>query len=265
MQPPGHAGGQPGVRHRRLLAGVGQDEGAGAIRALGLPRTRSTTARAAPPAGPRRGRSARAAGRRRRSRRPVPRSPRSAAGAGVEPERLARLRRPCGARRSSSRVRDAVAASVTKAPARRQLSHASIVVTTPADRFAATQPGHLRRREVGVERESRRRPQALSAVAQIAGDAHRPAVLPADRGPVRTAAAPVPAQHRLALVGEPDGVHLGAGSRECLAPGGEHRGQQLLRVLLDGASGRAPGVTATLPAPAPASAATTSAFVDDVP
>ena len=86
-----------------------------------------------------------------------PRSPRTAGRAARVEAEHARTPRATSPRRcrSSSSVRDAVAASVTYPPARRGSATRRWSLTTPSVACGAPQPGHLRRGEVRVERQPR--------------------------------------------------------------------------------------------------------------
>ena len=158
---------------------------------------------------------------------------------GVELEQRARLGGPCGGveveqqrPRGGRRVGDAAACELEVQPRVDRRDH-------PAGARPATQPRHLRRREVRVQRQAGQGLQPLGVRGELARDRDGAAVLPTDRRPERAARGGIPAQHRLALVGDPDGAHRGAGVQQRAAARGQHRVQELLRVLLHRAA-RAP-------------------------
>ena len=67
------------------------------------------------------------------------------------------------------------------------------------------QPGHLRRGEVGVEREPRQLREAVRGRREPLADAGGAAILPDDRRREASAGVALPGEHGLALVREPDG------------------------------------------------------------
>ena len=234
--PPGGATDQSVARSRRLVAGAGQHERTGAVRALGLAaraavlgeqcgllidarachgnRRRRTVARRRAARCCRRPWAA-STGRYRRSR-----TPRS-------------LHRPVS--RSSSNDRPAVATSVANAPHRRCSIHASVVViVAPRRRAARAATPSSARRSTGRARGRCGRRETSAVLAKSIADDLRTTVLPHDRRTGGSAGRAIPRQHRLALVGQPDRRErrmAGAGHR--LVAGGDDAGPQLLRIELD--------------------------------
>ena len=99
------------------------------------------------------------------------------------------------------------------------------------------EPRHLRRREVGVERQAGDPGQRRSVLGQVGTDRGGTAILPGDGCTQRLTRRVVPGQHGLTLVGEADGGHTPAGTGDRFAAGPADRVPQLLGVLLDTAAG----------------------------
>ena len=99
------------------------------------------------------------------------------------------------------------------------------------------QPRHLRRREVGVERQAGDPGQPRTVLDQVGTDRGRTAILPGDGCTERLTRRAIPGQHGLTLVGESDGAHAAAGAGDRFAAGRADRVPQLLGVLLDAAAG----------------------------
>ena len=119
---------------------------------------------------------------------------------------------------------------------RRCRSQASLVVTTPSRGDVAPQPGHLRRREVRIEREPGRARQVIGLAGHVGTDRRGPAVLPGDGRAQGAARAAIPGQDGLALIGEPDGRDACARPGDGLPSGLADRFPQLLGVLFDAAA-----------------------------
>ena len=98
--------------------------------------------------------------------------------------------------------------------------------------------GNFRSGEVGIEKESRLFSESLlvSLVLQAGADGGTCTALPYDGVGHRLARVSVPEDRRLALVGDPDGCHVGssdAGTFECLASHGKLRFPDFFRIVFD--------------------------------
>ena len=80
-----------------------------------------------------------------------------------------------------------------------------MVVTTPSLGHVAAQPGHLRCREVRIERESGGASELIGQAGHVGADRRGSAVLPRDGRAERAARGAIPGQDGLALIGEADG------------------------------------------------------------
>src|SRR6058998_3432901 len=83
----------------------------------------------------------------------------------------------------------------------------------PVRAAVTKQPFELRRREVGIGNEPGARPDEV--LRQLATPLRRTTVLPDDRALHGLARSPVPQQRRLALVRDPDRLHV-AGANTCV-------------------------------------------------
>ena len=100
----------------------------------------------------------------------------------------------------------------------------------------AAQPGHLRCREVRVERKPGGARQGIGRAGHVVTDRRGPAVLPGDGGAQGAARLAIPGQDRLALIGEADGRDALPRPGDGLPSGLADRFPQLLGVLFDAAA-----------------------------
>ena len=100
-------------------------------------------------------------------------------------------------------------------------------------RHVPPQPGHLRGGEVRIDDEAGLRRDPLLHSIEFRADAFRPAVLPDNRVRKGLPRLGVPGQHRLALVGERDDVDGNPGLGDGLSAGVQYGIQHLVGVLLD--------------------------------
>ena len=235
---PGHRDGQSGRRGERVRTGVGQKEGARAVGALRVSGLQAVL--------PDERRLLVHAQARQRQRRPEGIGVSDLLGAAddrrearthVEAEQRAGLFGPGAAsqveqQRSRCRgdVRDVGPGETVHQPGVARGHDASAIVLPP-------QPRHLRRREVGVERQAGDPGQPRAVLGQVGTDRGRTAILPGDGGAERLTRRAIPGQHGLTLVGESDGAHAPAGAGHRFAAGRADRVPQLLGVLLDAAAG----------------------------
>jgi len=96
----------------------------------------------------------------------------------------------------------------------------------------ATEPGHFRSREVGIDRQARDLRQPVSVPGQVARDGYRAPVLPAQGRPERLTGLAVPAEDGLALIREPGRLDGSTRRSDRRAARLDDRVEQLLRVLL---------------------------------
>ncbi len=104
----------------------------------------------------------------------------------------------------------------------------------------AADPGHFGSGEVGVQRQSGEVLQLIFVRGEFLTEPLGPPVLPDDRFGERFPGVRVPGEHRLALIGEPDGDDGFAGLGQGLRPGVEDRPEQFSGVRLDGSPGPVP-------------------------
>ena len=234
----------------RSLAGVRQQERAGAVGVLGLARARSRPARTVTPAGRRP--QPRSARRRRGTPRGSVRAYTCALGrtsgsrlAGT-PNRSSNSSSQSAVSRFSSSVRLAFVTSVTcvRPPVSRQINQESIVPNAISPRSArcrrpgnlVEQPADLGGGEVRVDDQSGLAPDQRLVVGQLAATGRGPPVLPDDGVVDRLAGAAVPQHRGLALVGDAQGGQVAgpdAGVARAAAQTGQDRLPDHLRVVLD--------------------------------
>lgn len=240
-EPPGDAGGQARGAPARCAAGVGEEEGAGAVGALGgagfgdaLGEQRGLLVdgesgeREFGPEGPHR---ADVGGVVHDGREPF-------AGQAVQ---LQGARRPLDAVEveelgagGGRGVRDVGAGEAVDQPA---VGGGDLSLAGEVPSY----PGHFRCGEVRVQGQAGEVAQFVRVVAEFGTEGCRPAVLPDQCVGERAAGVRVPGEHRLALVGQAQRGDRLAGVGERPVPGVDHRAVQLLRVHLDQAAGQVAG------------------------
>jgi aminoglycoside phosphotransferase (APT) family kinase protein len=127
--------------------------------------------------------------------------------------------------RGGGSIGDERACQLVVQPSIERGHHAFVALLPP-------EPGHLRRREVGIERQPGEVGQSIALSGEAPGHRDRPPVLPAERRSQRTPGLPVPAEDRLSLVGKTHGLDPLPGRGKRFPARLDDRLEQLLRVLL---------------------------------